>query len=410
MIVRDGLVVDVGPDVDHARGARVLDASGCVVAPGLVDIHTHLREPGGEQAESVESGARAAALGGYTAVVAMPNTDPPADSASVVREVQQLGRTAPVDVAVAGAITVGRGGGRLAPMAEMASLGVRMFTDDGSGVQDPSLMRHAMQYASGLGVTIAEHAEDESLSAGGHMNEGAWSSRLGIPGIPSEAEDLMVHRDIVLARLTGARLHLMHLSTKGSVELLRGARRAGVAVTAEVTPHHLCLTDACVVGYDPLFKVNPPLRGQDDVEALRRGLSEGLVDAVATDHAPHAAEAKEVPFDEASPGMVGLETALGVVVSELVERDGMALASVIAAMSWKPAAIAGLAPRHGGPVVAGSCANLCVLDTTSSWTVDPERFASRSSNSPFGGRVLTGRARHTVYRGEPVVIDGELQR
>ncbi|MGH9083383.1 MAG: dihydroorotase, partial [Acidimicrobiales bacterium] len=348
--------------------------------------------------------ARAAALGGYTAVVAMPNTEPPLDSAGAVREVLALGRLAAVEVAVAGAITVGRAGERLAPMAELAALGVRIFTDDGDGVQDGALMRRALDYARGLGVTLAEHCEDERLAAGAAMHEGPWSSRLGIPGAPSAAEEVMVARDVALARLTGGRLHLCHLSTAGSMDLVRRAKAEGLAVTAEVTPHHLVLTHAAVAGFDPVFRVNPPLRGDDDVAAARAALADGTVDAIATDHAPHAPEAKDVPFAEAPPGVLGLETALSVAL-------GVApLERVLALMSWQPAAVAGLGDRHGGPVVEGRPANLCVVDPAARWKVDAGALASLSRNTPFDCWELTGRVRHTVRDGVAVVVDAEAVR
>ena len=405
VLVADGVVAAVGASL-AAGGAEVLDAEGCVVAPGLVDLHAHLREPGGEEAETVETGARAAALGGYTAVVAMPNTEPAVDSAAVVRHVLGLGAGAPCDVRVAGAITVGRQGRQLAPLAEMAELGVRLFTDDGAGVQDGRLMRRAMEYGCGLGVVLAQHCEDEAVAAGGHMHEGEWSSRLGVPGAPAEAEELMVARDIALARLTGARLHLLHLSTARSVDMVRAAKAEGLAVTAEATPHHFTLTDAHVAAYDTVFKVNPPLRTPADVEAVKAGLADGAVDAVATDHAPHPREAKEVPFDEAPPGMLGLETALALTLTEL----DLPLEQVLALMSWQPAAVAGLGGDHGGPVAEGRPANLCVVDPAAVWVVEPDRLASRSRNTPFAGRKLTGRVRHTLLFGEPVVVDGEAQR
>jgi dihydroorotase len=408
------VVVGVGDDLVAPAGALVLDAGGCVVSPGFVDLHTHLREPGREEAETIETGSRAAALGGYTAVVAMPNTEPPIDCASVVREVQEIARRALCEVEVAGAITVGRAGERLAPMAEMAGLGVRLFTDDGSGVQDGRLMRRAFEYARPLGVTLAQHCEDAALAAGGHMNEGEWSSRLGIPGIPAEAEELMVMRDVALVRLAGGRVHFLHLSTAGSVAVVGAARAQGLRVTAEAAPHHLALTEAEVAAYDPVFKVNPPLRTAADVRAVRRGLAEGVIDAIATDHAPHAQEAKEAPFDQAPPGMIGLETALAVAITHLTEdEDGaspMSLADVVGALSWRPAEIAGVGDRHGGPLVAGAAANVCVFDPRARWTVDPGAGASRSRNSPFSGRTLTGRVRHTLLSGEPVVVDGEAQR
>ena len=406
VLVDGGTVAAVGPGLDVPRGATVLDAGGCLVAPGLVDLHTHLRQPGREEAETVETGARAAALGGFTCVVAMPNTEPTVDSAGVVREVLDLGRHAACDVRVAGAITVGRRGELLAPMAEMAALGVRLFTDDGTGVQDARLMRRALEYATGLDVTLAQHCEDAALAEGGHMHEGEWSSRLGIPGVPAEAEEVMVLRDVALARLTGARVHFQHLSTARSVDLVRAAKAEGLPVTAEATPHHLVLTDAAVAGYDPVFKVNPPLRPQADVDAVRAGLADGTVDAIATDHAPHAQEEKEKPFDQAPPGMLGLETALAVALTEL-DLDP---AAVLALLSWRPAAVARVADEHGGPVAEGRPANLCVVDPAAAWTVDPARLASRSRNTPYAGRRLTGRVRHTVLRGEPVVVDGEAQR
>ena len=397
-----GMIVDVGADLD---GARILDASGCWVLPGLVDVHTHLREPGAEEAETVLSGSRCAALGGYTAIVAMPNTDPAIDSAAVVDLVASLAEGASCDIAIAGAITVGRLGEQLAPMGEMADQGVRIFTDDGTGVQDARLMRRAMEYASGLGVTLAQHCEDAVLAAGGHMHEGAWSARLGIAGQPSEAEELMVMRDLALARRTGARMHFQHLSTAGSVALVRAAKAEGLTVTAEATPHHLALTDASCAGFDPVFKVNPPLRTDTDVAAVRAGLADGTIDAVATDHAPHSAETKERPFDEAPPGMLNLETALAVVHTEL--GDELSAARLAQVMSANPARIAGL-DAHGGPIAPGREAQVCVFDPNETWTVDAELSASRSRNIPWAGRTLTGRVRHTIRSGQVVVEDGKL--
>jgi dihydroorotase len=405
VLVVDGTVTEVGEGLD-GTGAEVLNAEGAIVAPGLVDVHTHLRQPGKEEAETIDSGARCAALGGYTAIVAMPNTTPAIDCAAVVREVLELGRPAPCDVYTGGAITVGRAGDTLAPMAEMASLGVRLFTDDGAGVQDEGLMRRAMEYARDLGVTLAQHCEVASLAAGGHMHEGAWSSRLGMPGIPAEAEELMVARDLMLAKRTGARVHMQHLSTAGSLALVAAARRDGVQVTAEATTHHFTLTDACCAGFDPVFKVNPPLRPEADVAAVRAALAAGTIDAIATDHAPHTIEDKERPFEQAPPGMLGLETALALALTEL----DLSVEAVLARMSWAPAAIAGVADRHGRPVAPGEPANLCVFDPQQTWVIDAAVTASRSRNNPYAGRTVRGRVRHTLLAGEPVVRNSEAQR
>jgi dihydroorotase len=407
VLIQDGVIATVGSKVSSfPAGTIVLDASGCVVAPGLVDVHSHLRQPGNEEAETVESGARAAALGGYTAVVAMPNTTPAIDNAAVVREVLDLARGACCDVRPAGAITVGREGRQLAPMAEMSALGVTLFTDDGNGVQDARLMRRAMEYAGALGVTLAQHCEDASLAGGGHMNEGEWSSRLGIPGQPAEAEELMVMRDLALARLTGTRMHFLHLSTAGSLAMVKGAKASGLHVTAEVAPHHFTLTEAEVASYDPVFKVNPPLRTAGDVAAVKGALAAGVVDAIATDHAPHTQEAKEAPFDQAPPGMIGLETALGLALTELQ----LPMIKVLALMSWQPASISGLSDEHGGPIAVGRPANICVIDPAEKWIVDPAALVSRSRNTPYAGRALVGKVRHTVLWGEPLVIGGEAQR
>jgi dihydroorotase len=403
VVVRDGQIVAIGPELD---AEVVLDAGGCVVSPGFVDLHTHLRQPGKEEAETVESGSRAAALGGYTCVVAMPNTTPAIDTAGVVREVQELGRTALCEVEVTGAITIGREGERLAPMGEMADLGVRIFTDDGTGVQDDLLMRRAMEYATGLGVTLAQHCEVTALSQGTCMHEGVVSSRLGLPGQPAEAEELMVMRDIALSRLTGARMHFQHLSTAGSVAMVAAAKAGGLRISAEATPHHFTLTDEACATYDAVYKVHPPLRTASDVDAIRAGLRDGVIDAIATDHAPHPRNEKERPFDEAPPGMLGLEYALALALTEL----GLDIVDVVALMSWRPAAIAGIADAHGGSIVEGRPANLCVFDPEASWTIDDSGGASRSANVPYVGRRVRGRVRHTIFRGEPVVIDGEPQR
>ena len=406
LAISDGVIVAIGEGLDVAAGSVEVDAGGCVVAPGLVDLHTHLRQPGKEEAETIESGSRAAALGGYTAVLAMPNTTPAIDGAGIVREVQALAQTALCDVEVSGAITVGRAGEQLSPMAEMAALGVKIFTDDGTGVQDDLLMRRALEYASGLGVTLAQHCEVTALSAGTCMHEGEWSSRLGLAGQPSEAEELMVMRDIALSRLTGCRVHFQHLSTAGSVAMVAAAKAGGLRVTAEAAPHHFTLTDACCQNYDAVFKVHPPLRSQHDVDAVRGGLRDQTIDAIATDHAPHPAHEKERPFDQAPPGMLGLEYALALAITEL----GLPIAEILARLSWQPARIAGIADSHGGPLVEGRAANLCVIDPTATWTIDGSGGASRSSNVPYVGRTVTGRVRHTILRGELVVSDGTALR
>jgi len=348
----------------------------------------------------------------------MPNTDPAMDCVEVIDWVNTTAeQEAYCAVLPSAAITVGRHGEALAPMAELAEAGVTLFTDDGSGVQDDRLMRRAMEYASSLRptrpvgpITLAQHCELDSLAAGGCMHEGEWSARLGLPGIPAEAEELMVTRDLALARMTGCRIHFQHLSTAGSVELVRAAKAAGLSVTAEATTHHFTLTHADLAGYDPLFKVNPPLRTQADVEAVKAGLADGTIDAIATDHAPHTQDAKELPLDQAPPGMLGLETALALALTEL----DLPIERVLALMSWQPAAICGgRASRIDGriqPAGEGAGpADLCVIDPRATWTVDPARLASRSRNTPYAGRTLTGRVRHTVAAGRVVVIDGEVQ-
>jgi dihydroorotase len=409
VVVDGGMIVEVG---ENLHGSVVLDASGCVVSPGFVDLHVHLREPGREEAETIETGSRAAALGGFTAVVAMPNTDPAQDSVSVVEFVRSQGIAAGLcDVVPSGCITVGRAGRQLAPLGELAAAGVTLFTDDGNGVQDPLLMRRALEYSRDLGIVLAQHCEVERLTEGAVMHEGACCSRLGLPGWPSIAEELMVHRDIELVRLTGAPMHFLHLSTARSVDLVREAKRDGLPVTAEATPHHFSLTDTRLEGFDPIYKVNPPLRTPADLAALRAGLADGTIDAIATDHAPHPPESKEMPLDQAPPGMLGLETALGVSIATLCEGETpMALADVVAALSWKPAAIAGLADRHGRPITAGEPAHLTVFDPAVEWDVVPGRLASRSRNTPYVGERLVGKVRHTVFAGQVVVADGVAQR
>ncbi|SVA27650.1 uncharacterized protein METZ01_LOCUS80504, partial [marine metagenome] len=405
----DGLIAALGTGLS---GDLDLDATGCVVSPGFVDLHAHLREPGQEEAETILTGALGGSLGGYTALVTMPNTDPTTDCVAVVEQVRALGRRSTCEMVPSAAMTLGRHGVDMAPMGELVDAGVGIFTDDGTGLQDPRLMRRVMEYSTGLGgrlgrpVVLAQHCEVSALSEGGYMHEGEWSSRLGIPGQPAEAEELMVMRDIALVRLTGAHLHFQHLSTASSVAMVRGAKAAGLPVTAEATTHHFTLTDAACASYDPVFKVHPPLRTDADVRAVREGLADGTIDAIATDHAPHAAHAKELPFDQAPPGMLGLETAFSLALGE----SGLDLPEVLALLSWKPAAIAGVADRHGAPVVPGVPANLCVVDPDETWTVSGAAMASLSSNTPYEGRSLRGRVRHTIRAGVPVVVDGEARR
>ncbi len=404
VVIDNGVIAEVGTNLS---GDRTLDAIGCIVSPGFVDLHTHLREPGREEAETVETGSRAAALGGYTAVVAMPNTEPTQDSIAVVNLVRSLGeRAGLVEVMPAGAITIERAGKQLAPFAELAAAGVTLFTDDGNGVQDPLLMRRAMEYSLGLGITLAQHCEVSRLTDGAVMNEGSCCSHLGLPGWPRIAEELMVFRDIELARLTGASIHLLHLSTSRSVELVRAAKADGVTVTAEATPHHFTLTDETLRSFDSVFKVNPPLRTMADIEAIKAGLRDGTIDAIATDHAPHPQESKEQPLDQAPPGMLGLETALSLALGEL----DLDLLQTIALLSWKPAAIARLGARHGGPIAIGRPANVTVFDPDLSWTVKPSLLASKSRNTPYTGRTMRGKVRHTIFNGDPVVVDGTAQR
>jgi dihydroorotase len=405
--VADGQIAEVGSGLS-GDPARDLDAGGCIVAPGLVDLHVHLREPGGEEAETIETGARAAARGGFTAVVAMPNTQPPHDEAAVVASVLSAGARTVCDVAAAGCLTKGRAGHELAPMAELHALGVRVFTDDGACVESAAVMRRAMEYARSLpGAVVAQHAEDPALAEGGHMHEGAWSSRLGIPGRPAEAEAVIVARDVALTARIGTPVHFLHVSTAAAVETVRDAKRRGLPVTAEAAPHHFTLTDEACAGFDPVFKVHPPLRTPADVEAIKAGIADGTIDAIATDHAPHAPETKELPFEEAPPGMLGLETAVALALTELVDPGIAPLIDVVGSLAWRPAAIARLTD-HGGPIAAGRPAHLCVIDPELRWEVDPTRLASRSRNTPYAGRKLTGRVRHTVLRGTPVVVDGEL--
>jgi dihydroorotase len=407
LLIEDGRIA--APDASKA-GAIVLDGAGLVVAPGLVDAHTHLREPGREDKETIETGCRAAAVGGYTAVSPMANTDPVADTAAVIHEVRALGlRAGLCDVFPVGAITRGLGGEEMAELGEMAEAGVRMFSDDGRPVPNARILRNALTYAKAFeDVVIADHCEDDALADGGQMHEGYHSYSLGLAGRPRESEEIAVARDLLLARLTGARLHVLHVSSAGSIELVRRAKADGLRITAEVTPHHLAFSDEDLLTYDTNFKVHPPLRAPEDRDALRAALADGTIDVVGTDHAPHAVEEKESEFDQAPPGTIGLETALAAVLTHLVEPGTMSLSRAIEAMSTAPARLIG-ASDHGGPIEPGRPANLVAFDPSVEWTVEPP-FASRSRNSAFLGKALRGRVVHTIFRGQLVVADGKAQR
>ncbi|MFF0246758.1 dihydroorotase [Streptosporangium sandarakinum] len=412
ILIRDGIVEEVGQGL---TGDETIDARGLIALPGLVDLHTHLREPGREDAETVETGTRAAALGGYTAVHAMANTDPVADTAGVVEQVWRLGQEAGhCDVRPVGAVTVGLEGERLAELGTMADSAaqVRVFSDDGKCVSDAVLMRRALEYVKAFDGVIAQHAQEPRLTAGAQMNEGAVSGRLGLTGWPAVAEEAIIARDCLLAAHVGSRLHVCHVSTAGSVEIIRWAKSKGWDVTAEVTPHHLLLTDDLVedspVGaYNPIYKVNPPLRTRADVEALRLALADGTIDCVATDHAPHPVEDKETEWSAAAMGMIGLETALSVVHEAMVETGLLDWSGVAERMSYAPARIGRLA-GHGRPVEAGAPANITLYDASARAGVDPSAFASRSRNTPYEGRTLPGRVVATLLRGRPTVLDGKL--
>jgi dihydroorotase len=391
-------------------GAQVIEADGLIALPGLVDLHTHLREPGREDAETVQSGTQAAALGGFTAVHAMANTDPVADTAGVVEQVWRLGRQAGhCDVQPAGAVTVGLAGTRLAELGAMADSAarVRVFSDDGSCVSDARLMRRALEYVKAFDGIIAQHAQEPRLTEGAQMNEGEVSGRLGLTGWPAAAEESVIARDCLLAAHVGSALHICHVSTAGSVEILRWAKSKGWRVTAEVTPHHLLLTDDLAEGYDPVYKVNPPLRTRTDVAALRQGLADGVIDCVATDHAPHPLEDKETEWETAAFGMTGLETALRVVQHAMVDTGLLGWDEVADRMALRPARIGRLA-GHGAPLAPGAPANLTLYDPEPRGAVDPGGHASKSRNSPFAGLVLPGRVVATFLRGEPTVLDGKL--
>jgi dihydroorotase len=416
LLVRDGVITEMGAGLS-AAGATEFDAAGLVALPGLVDLHTHLREPGREDAETVLTGTAAAAMGGYTAVHAMANTDPVADTAGVVEQIWRLGRRAGYcDVRPVGAVTAGLRGSQLAELGAMADSAarVRMFSDDGKCVSDAVLMRRALEYVKAFDGVIAQHAQEPRLTDGAQMNEGEWSGRLGLTGWPAVAEEAIIARDCLLTAHVGSALHICHVSTAGSVEIIRWAKSKGWRVTAEVTPHHLLLTDELAASYDPVFKVNPPLRTAADVTALREALADGTIDCVATDHAPHPLEDKEAEWQVAAFGMTGLETALRVVHAAMVETGLLDWAGVADRMSVRPAAIGRLtgtdAPLHGCALAAGAPANLVLYDPAGSELVDPRLHASRSRNNPFAGMQLPGRVQATFLRGEATVLDGKPAR
>jgi dihydroorotase len=386
-----------------------LDAAGCLVTPGLVDLGVHVRQPGDEAAETVDTAAGAAALGGYTAIVALPDTDPCIDNAAVVSELVALAKAAPCDVVPAAAVTVGRAGSSLAPLAELVEAGVRVLTDADSSLADPVVLRHALEYLDGINqmfgvrAVIANRSELVALAEGGVMNEGEWTSRLGMPGRPAAAEEVQVARDLAVAKLAGTPIHLCQLSTAGSVALVRAAKEGGQIVTADVSPHHLVLDETACRSFDTNAKLLPPLRTAADRDALLAGVLDGTIDAIATNHAPWTVDAKERPFDDAPFGAIGLETTVGSLLTDL----DVDLEQLLPALAWQPAAIAGLADSHGGPIEAGRAANMTVIDPRETWMVDPAKMASRSVNTPYRGRELTGKVRHTILAGRPTVVDGQ---
>jgi len=409
LMIQDGVIARIGTGLP-AAGCTIVEADGLVALPGLVDLHTHLREPGREDAETVESGSRAAARGGWTAVHAMANTDPVADTAGVVEQVWRLGRRSGwVDVRPVGAVTVGLGGERLAELGAMAESAARVsvFSDDGMCVHDAVLMRRALEYVKAFDGVVAQHAQEPRLTENAQMHEGEVSAALGLTGWPAVAEEAIIARDVLLAGHVGSRLHVCHVSTAGSVEIIRWAKARGIDVTAEVTPHHLLLTDELVRTYDPVYKVNPPLRTADDVTALRAALADGTIDIVATDHAPHPVEAKDCEWGVAAMGMTGLETALSVVQEAMVDTGLLDWAQVADRMSVAPARI-GRVAGQGRPLAVGEPAHLTLLDPAASWDCDPATMATSGRNSPLRGRKMSGQVVATFYAGHPTVLDSSL--
>jgi dihydroorotase len=401
----DGKVQAVGRDLGRPDDAVVLEAAGKIVAPGLIDVHVHLREPGQEDIETVATGAMAAAAGGFSAVCAMPNTDPVTDNqAAVGFIVSQAQRAGKARVYPIGAISLGQKGRQLAEFGELVGAGAVAVSDDGKPVVSSHMMRTALEYARTFGIPVADHCEDPTLSAGGAMHEGIVSTRLGLKGIPAAAEEIMVARDILLAELTGGHIHLCHISTRGSVELIRRAKDKGIRVTAEACPHHFSLTHEACEGYNTNAKMNPPLREPEDREAVRQALRDGTIDVICTDHAPHHYDAKEREFDDAPNGIIGLETALGLTLTELVDTGLLDLPGLVNRMSVMPARIFNLT---GGTLAPGAAADAVVFDPGEAWVVRPEEFYSKSRNTPFGGRELRGRASATIVRGHLVYQRGD---
>ncbi len=397
VLIQDGTIAGVGRGLSAPDGALVRKMNGKVIAPGLIDLHVHLREPGNEDEETVASGARAAAAGGFTAICAMPNTDPVTDNqAAVGFIVRQSGRAGLARVHAIGAVSIGQKGERLAEFGEMVGAGAVAVSDDGKPIVSSHLMRTALEYARTFDIPIADHCEDPTLSAGGVMHEGLVATRLGLKGIPAAAEEIMVARDVLLAELTGGHVHLCHISARGSVAIIREAKERGVRVTAEATPHHLVLTDVACEEYDTHAKMNPPLRETMDIEALQGALKEGVIDCIASDHAPHAYDEKEAAFDDAPFGIVGLETAFAVAHTDLVGGGLFTLPDLIRRMSTEPARVFHL---PGGTLAPGAVADIVVLDPAAKWTVDPATFHSKSRNTPFTGRALTGCAILTIVAG-----------
>ena len=400
LLVRDGKIESVGGNIAAPADSTVIDCSGQVVAPGFIDVHCHLREPGREDVETIATGVRAAAAGGFTAVCAMPNTDPVTDNQAAVGFVLKQGKAAgAARVYPIGAISIGERGERLAEFGEMVAAGAIAVSDDGKPVVSAQLMRTALEYARTFGIPVADHCEDATLAEGGVMNEGLTSARLGLKGIPSEAEEIMAIRDILLARRTGGHVHLCHMSTRGSVELVRWGKDRGIRVTAEVCPHHLSLTEAEVEGYDTLAKMNPPLRSADDVDALQQAVRDGTIDVIATDHAPHHYDEKEREFADAPNGIVGFETALAVNITWLVKPGIISLATLVERMSCAPARLFHL---PGGALRRGAAADVTVFDPVREWTVEPSRFFTKGRNTPYAGCTLTGLVACTLVDGRIV--------